>query len=258
MIAPAALINIFKLLQLYFRFKSYFRVTIEQFQELTLILNNHYARAGKPSPRARRDSLSTKEKLAICLRFLRNGSNYDVLASAFRVGQSTVCCIVREVCGILWKELQPLYMKCPDTEEEWKKISQEFYTKWNFPNCIGSLDGKHVTIIAPPRSGSMFFNHKGTYSIVLLALVDADRKFLCIDVGSYGKNADSGIFENSAMYRAFENGSLNLPDDDYLPDGEDLGKMPYVVVGDEAFPLKNYIMRPCPGKQLTEDKIIYN
>lgn len=79
------------------------------------------------------------------------------------------------------------------TREQFSKISDEFYLKWNFPNVIGCIDGKHVRIRCPNSSGSMFYNYKDFFSIVLLALVDANSKFIGIDIGSYGREGDAGI-----------------------------------------------------------------
>jgi len=143
------------------------------------------------------------------------------------------------------------------TEERWKQIANDFWTNWNFPNCIGALDGKHVTIQAPPNSGSNFFNYKKTFSVVLLALVDAQYNFIAVDVGAYGKNSDGGILAHSNLGKSLENGSLNIPKDEFLP-GTTISA-PYVILGDEAFPLKTYLMRPYPGKQLDDSlKRIYN
>jgi hypothetical protein len=79
----------------------------------------------------------------------------------------------------------PEVMEQP-TEERWKETATEFYDLWNFPNCLGVLDGKHVTIQAPPNSGSQFSNHKKTFS-VLLALVDVHYNFIAVDDGSFGE-----------------------------------------------------------------------
>ena len=71
----------------------------------------------------------------------------------------------------------------PPTHQDWQKIENHFYTCWNFPNCIAAVDGKHVVIQAPHQSGSQFFNYKGTFSPVLMALVDADYPFTFVDMG---------------------------------------------------------------------------
>lgn len=142
------------------------------------------------------------------------------------------------------------------TVEMWKSIANEFYILWNFPNCLGALDGKHVNIQAPPNSGSLYFNYKKTFSIVLLALVDANYNFISVDVGAYGKNSDGGIFANSNLGKALQRGTLSVPGSVALPGTSN--EAPYVIVADEAFPLKTYLMRPYPGQDLDTSKRIFN
>jgi len=124
--------------------------------------------------------------------------------------------------------------------------------------CLGALGGKHVEIFAPPNSGSQFYKYKRTFSIVLMALVDANYKFIAIDVGSYGKNSDGEIFTNSSFGKALEKNKLNVPKDRNLPGTQ--SPAPSVIVGDEAFPLKSYLLRPYPGSTINGDieKQVFN
>jgi len=91
--------------------------------------------------------------------------------------------------------------------ESWVETVMEYEKTWNFPNCLGGIDGKHVMMQAPPNSGSIFFNYKNFFSIVLLATCDAQYRFTTIDVGAYGRQSDSGIFQNSKFGRALEEGN---------------------------------------------------
>jgi len=67
----------------------------------------------------------------------------------------------------------------PTTVRQWKTVAEGFWTQWNFPNCLGALDGKHVRMRPPPDSGSLCYNYKHFNSVILMALVDACYRFLC-------------------------------------------------------------------------------
>jgi len=136
----------------------------------------------------------------------------------------------------------------PDfTQERWKEITRGFQKYAHFPNCLGAIDGKHVRIRKPKMSGSLFYNYKNFFSIVLLAIVDANYKFIYIDVGAFGKESDSTIFENSPFNKKLQNNELNIP-------GTDNPKMPFTFIGDEAFALSPKIMRLYSGKVMSDKK----
>ena len=144
------------------------------------------------------------------LSFLSTGYSFRTLKARFRVGKSTIHNIIIETCSALWDLLQPIYMPEP-TIEDWLRIEKEFATRWNFPNCCGALDGKHIMIASPAKTGTLYWNYKGYFSLNLMALVDANYKFTCIDVGDYGSNADGSVFRKSAFGQQFLDNDLNMP-----------------------------------------------
>lgn len=140
-------------------------------------------------------------------------------------------------------------MKFPSTEE-FKTIAESFSMNNKFPHCCGNLDGKHIRVKKPGKCGSMYYNYKMYNSIVLLAVTDSENKYIIIDVGAYGKDSDGGVLSNSSFYQKLENGYIQLPPAEPLPNSNIVA--PYVFLGDEAFPLKTFIMRPYPRSQATD------
>ncbi|CAF4956650.1 unnamed protein product [Pieris macdunnoughi] len=119
------------------------------------------------------------------------------------------------------------------TENQLRQNSSKFFSKWNFPNCVGAIDGKHVRIKAPKRSGLLYFNYKEYYSIVLLAVVDADCKFNAVDIGSYGREEDACIYLKSQIGKMIKINTFNIPAPKVIPGTNNV--VPHVIVGGEAF-----------------------
>ena len=146
----------------------------------------------------------------IFFSFLAYGDSYRSLRYRFRIGVATVHNVIKETTDALWKRLQPKHMPEPD-QEMWEKIEVGFRERWQFPNYLGAVDGKHVVINCPSKTGTLCYNYKGTYSINLMALVDWNYRFICVDIGSYGCNADSPVFQNSHFGKRWLLNDLDVP-----------------------------------------------
>ncbi|XP_064464773.1 putative nuclease HARBI1 [Ornithodoros turicata] len=161
-------------------------------------------------PPNHRRPISPAERLAVTLRFLATGSSMQDTAINYCMHVSTVSNILSETLAAIWDCLSPLVLK-PPTTAKWEKIRQVYSSRWNFPNVIGSIDGKHFAIRCPDRSVSDFFNYKGFYSIVLLAVADAEYRFILVDVGAQGRVSDGACFNESVSRN-----TLNVERLDYL------------------------------------------
>ncbi|CAG2239080.1 unnamed protein product [Mytilus edulis] len=205
-----------------------------------------------------RKSLSPGLKLSITLRHLASGDSYQTLAYNFRVAPNTISLIVQEVCDAIKDEFATEGIQCPTETEEWASITDLFEKRWQFPHCFGALDGKHVEITCPWNTVSEYRNYKVFFSVVLMALVDADYKFIWIDVGSDGSGNDASIYNGSELKEGLEssNNVFNLPEEKQLP-GDDV-PVPYFIVGDNAFGIDKRLMNPYSIRNMEYDERIFN
>nr|CAI5838516.1 unnamed protein product [Callosobruchus analis] len=170
--------------------------------------------------------------------------SFRALSFSYRISHCAILNKVYETCLAIWQCFCSTHMSLP-TIEEWKNIALDFYNKWNFPNCIGCIDGKHIRIICPKKTGSTFFNYKSYFSIVLQGIADANYKFIAVEVGAYGRQSDGGTFSDSNIYQRLEAKTLNIP-------------APYVLLGDDAYPLKTYLLKPYSRQRPGIEERIFN
>lgn len=149
-------------------------------------------------------------------------------------------------------------VQVPDSCEEWNIVAEGFYTRWNFPNCIGAIDGKLVRIQRPVRAGGSYFNYKKYFSVNMMAVVDAYGRFLYVAVGAQGSANDAAVYNVSSFAELVADNSnpLNIPPTAKLP-GTDT-TTPMVFVADEAYPLRPYIMKPFSSRGLSASERIFN
>ncbi|KAJ8883811.1 hypothetical protein PR048_015666 [Dryococelus australis] len=198
-----------------------------------------YNKAAKDFKVGQGDSPITYMKGLSFSRFLAECSSYHQLAYEFFRGVSTFAQISPETCEAIWSAPQPHLMPVPD-EGQWKGIARRYYELWNVPNCIGSVDGKHIRIRSYDHSGSNNFNCLHYFSTVLMASADADALFVTIDLG-----------------RWLATDSLNISAPALLPGDEKGTPFQYYFCGDEAFPLRDNVMRPYSRRILNNTRSNY-
>ncbi|KAL6417154.1 hypothetical protein ACFW04_014660 [Cataglyphis niger] len=162
-----------------------------------------------------REAISPRDRLSAILRYLATGNTFQDLAYSIRIAPNTLSQIVHETVQATIKVFEEKVMVFPSISEEWELIADKYQTNWQIPHCIG---------------GSIYRNYKEDNSIILLALVDTEYKFIFVDIDWNGRMHDSAF----------------------------LHKMPYVIVGDDAFSLTQNLMKSYPNRKLTIEKRIFN
>jgi hypothetical protein len=177
------------------------------------------------------------------------------LAIQNRISPASVSVILRETIHAICDTMKDEFLPQP-TQETWQKNEERFKAMWNCPNVCGSIDGKHVRVKSPPGSGTLFHNYKGFFSVVLLAISNADFQFTAVDIGAYGSESDGGILARSPIGQRLEEGQFEFPQPKKLSEAGPL--LPYVLLGDDAFPLRNYMMKPYKGNFLDKESRVFN
>ena len=178
-----------------------------------------------------------------------------LLLSHFRWVNYKVGKIIDQVSDVLWSKLSSKPLTGLD-HDRFLYIVVKFREKWSFCNVIGCIDGEHVCCKCPTKFGSLFYNYKLFFLVVLQGVTDSESIFIFIDVGAYGKQSDGGTFSASTLYNFLGDFESTLPKPASF-EGSGI-EMPFVVLGDEAYPLKMYLMKPFARKHLSCEEHAFN
>ena len=234
-------------------FQKCFRMSPKRFEELLRLIAPDITKKVTKM----REPISAEQRLAVTLRYLTTGDAHTTIGASYRISPTTVGRIIHEMCLSIWNRLNEKgCMIAPTTDEEWIKVADDFEIRWNFPNCLRAIDGKHIHMFAPPNAHSSYYNYKGTHSIVLMAVCDSKYRFQMVDIGDSGRQSDGSVYHNGNIGYSIENNKLNLPKDRKLKNSEHV--LPFVFIGDDSFGLKRHMMKPYPSTNMGIEKLIFN
>uniref|UniRef100_A0A452HJ44 DDE Tnp4 domain-containing protein n=1 Tax=Gopherus agassizii TaxID=38772 RepID=A0A452HJ44_9SAUR len=185
-----------------------------------------------------RPALTVEKRVAIAIWKLATPDSYRSVGNQFGVGKSTVGAAVLEVSKAIIKLLLRKVVTLGNVQ-----AIVDGFAAMGFPNCGGAIDGTHIPILAPEHQGAQYINRKGYFSMVLQALVDHKGRFTNIHVGWPGRVHDARVFRSTTLFKRLQQGT-------YFPDQRiTVGdvQMPIVILGDPAYPLMPWLMKPYTG-----------
>ena len=128
---------------------------------------------------------------------------------------------------------------------------------WQFPCCWSAIDGCNIQIKCPPgglESCREYHNFKNFFCVELMGMVDSKYRFVWASCGYPGNSHDSVIFQSTDLWNQIKNQK-------YLSKiGKKVGSLlvPPLILGDAAFPLQPWLMKPCTNANPRLQQRYYN
>ena len=87
-------------------------------------------------------------------------------------------------------------------------------------------------------------------------MVNEDYKFLWTSVGGNGTASDAGIISECSLRTALVVNTIRFHPAEPLP--QDYHNIPYFIPGNDAFPLRPWLMKPYSIKGMTHEQRVFN
>ena len=230
-------------------FRQQLRVTRNTFNQILNTLNHRLVRQQSRF----RDPLPPEKILALGLYRLGHGNSYVSIGPSFNVGKATVIEAVQDVVEALY-EIRNEHIKFPENEAETRAAIETFQDLSDLPNIVGAIDGSHVRIKAPKDGPVDYFSRYQQHDFIIQAVVNGQKLFLDFACGYPGSMHDARVLRRSSIFRRAEGGDILIAPTVNI-NGNEIG--PYLV-GDSAYPLSPWLMKPYPEGTRDRAEIKFN
>lgn len=176
------------------QFKDNFRIQRSTFKELVDQIGIFL----KKEDTVLRIAIPVDKRVACALYSLGTTSELRTIGHLFGIGKCTVANILHEFCSIIVEIFLNRLIKFPTKHQEIQETIDSFFIKYDYPMCLGSVDGTHIAVEPPLGEDTDYFNYKKHHSIILLASIDSSSKFTYINVGAPGRCNDSFVYSRSS------------------------------------------------------------
>jgi len=162
------------------------------------------------------------------LRYYATGSFIATCADFAGIHKTTGGKIIIEVSKAI-AALRPDFIHFPTTDDEIRKVKQDFFNIAKFPSCIGAIDCTHIKIRSPGGDDAEIFrNRKQFFSLNVQTICDSKLIIQNIVARWPGSSHDANIFRNSAIKQRFDNREFK----------------DCVLVADSGYPMQSYMITP--------------
>ena len=118
-----------------------------------------------------RRAVPVEKRIACAIYALGSTSELRTVANLFGLGKSTTGELLHDFCSTIVDVFFHRLVKFPSSDQEIIDTIYDFLVRYDYPMCIGSVDGTHISVKAPVESQVDYFNYKKFHSIVMLASV---------------------------------------------------------------------------------------
>ncbi|CAF2774815.1 unnamed protein product [Rotaria sp. Silwood2] len=232
------------------QFKENFRIKRSTFDDLVRIVGPHISKQDTNY----RAAIPVQKRIACALYILGSTCELRTVSNLLGIGINTAGVLLHEFCDVMIDLFLHKLIKFPTTDVEIRETIQGFFTKFDYPSCLGSLDGTHIQIKPPLGAEPDYYNYKKYHSVIMLATVNSDLLFTYINVGAPGRCNDSSVYSRCTLYDVVRNSIYN---NYYII--ENNVKICAHLIADSAFGLHSTLLKPYSERpNMPKEECLFN